>query len=161
MKLNIYKASLGDVAIIWELIALSAQTLQAQYYTHSEIEAALELVKGIEELIAAGSFLIVSYEEVIIACGGWTIDSANPRQAELRGFFVHPEFARKGVATQLLHSCTDECLRSGVETLYLTATLSGEPFYQKQGFSEQSRYQQLLSNGESFTLVTMENTSLR
>jgi N-acetylglutamate synthase-like GNAT family acetyltransferase len=115
----------------------------------------LELVSGIEELIAAGSFLVAEYENKIIGCGGWAIDISESQKAEIRGFFVHPDYARRGVAKLLLTTCENECLHKGIQTLYLTATLSGEPFYKKCGFSEFGRFRQGLSNGESFELVKM------
>ncbi len=155
MNLNIYEASLEDFAHIQALISKSARILQAQYYKQSEIETALELVNDIEELITAGCFLVVEYENKIIGCGGWVIDASKPQNAEIRGFFVHPDFARRGVATQLFTACENGCLRRGIENLYLTATLSGEPFYKKCGFSELERFKQNLSNGETFELVKM------
>lgn len=155
MNPSIYKASLENFAHIQTLISKSARILQSQYYKKSDIETALELVSGIEELIAAGSFLVAEYENKIIGCGGWTIDASESQKAEIRGFFVHPDCARRGVATLLLATCEIECLHKGIQTLCLTATLSGEPFYKKCGFSESGRFRQGLSNGESFELVKM------
>jgi N-acetylglutamate synthase-like GNAT family acetyltransferase len=146
---------LENFAHIRALIPKSARILQSQYYKQAEIETALELVNGIEELIAAGSFLVAEYEKKIIGCGGWAIDVSEPQKAEIRGFFVHPDFARRGVATLLLATCENKCLQRGIQVLYLTATLSGEPFYKKGGFSEFGRFKQRLSNGESFELVKM------
>jgi N-acetylglutamate synthase-like GNAT family acetyltransferase len=155
MNPSIYKASLENFSHIQALISKSARILQSQYYKKSEIETALELVSGIEELIAAGSFLVAEYENKIIGCGGWAIDISESQKAEIRGFFVHPDYARRGVAKLLLTTCENECLHKGIQTLYLTATLSGEPFYKKCGFSEFGRFRQGLSNGESFELVKM------
>ncbi|WP_262963992.1 GNAT family N-acetyltransferase [Methylobacter psychrophilus] len=155
MNLSIYEASLEDLPYIQALISKSVRKLQAQYYKKSEIETALELVNGIEKLIAAGSFLLAGYEKKIIGCGGWAIDVSEPQKAEIRSFFVHPDFARRGVATHLLMACGNECLRRGIVDLYLTATLSGEPFYKKYGFFEGERFKQDLSNGETFELVKM------
>lgn len=101
MSPNIRQASLQDFAHLQALISKSARILQAQYYKQSEIETALELVCGIEELIISGNFLVAKHEKRIIGCGGWAIDVSEPQKAELRSFFVHPDFARKGVATQL------------------------------------------------------------
>ncbi|MDD5754048.1 MAG: GNAT family N-acetyltransferase [Methylococcales bacterium] len=156
MNPRIYKASLENFAHIQTSISKSARTLQSQYYKKSQIETALELVNGIEELIAANSFFAVKYENKIIGCGGFAIDASESQKAEIRGFFVHPDYARKGIATLLLATCENECLhKKGIQTLYLTATLSGEPFYKKCGFSEFERFRQRLSNGESFELVKM------
>jgi N-acetylglutamate synthase-like GNAT family acetyltransferase len=155
MNPRIYEANLENFAHIQALISKSARILQSQYYKRSEIETALELVSGIKELIAAGSFLVAEDENKIIGCGGWAIDVSEPQKAEIRGFFVHPDFARRGIATLLLTTCENECLHKSIQTLYLTATLSGEPFYKKCGFSEFGRFKQRLSNGESFELVKM------
>jgi N-acetylglutamate synthase-like GNAT family acetyltransferase len=155
MSLNIRQASLQDFVHLQALISKSARILQAQYYKQSEIETALELVCGVEELIISGNFLVAKHEKRIIGCGGWAIDVSEPQKSELRSFFVHPDFARKGVATQLFTACENECLHRGIETLYLTATLSGESFYKKCGFSEIERFKQNLSNGEIFELVKM------
>ncbi|MFZ2451530.1 MAG: GNAT family N-acetyltransferase [Methylovulum miyakonense] len=161
MNPSIYEASLEDFVHIQALISKSARILQSPYYKKSEIETALELVSGIEELIAADSFFVAEYEKKIIGCGGWAIDVSEPfmpqrvLKAEIRGFFVHPDFARRGVATQLLVTCENECSHRGIETLYLTATLSGEPFYKKCGFSEFERFKQVLSDNETFELVKM------
>jgi N-acetylglutamate synthase-like GNAT family acetyltransferase len=156
MNPNIRNANFEDFTHIQALISKSARILQAQYYKKSEIEAALELVHGIEELIIAGSFLVAEYERKIIGCGGWAIDVSYPQKAEIRGFFVHPDFIRRGVAALLLNTCENICLRRGIETLYLTATLSGESFYKKHGFFEFERFNRDLSNGQTFELIKME-----
>lgn len=155
MNPRIYGAGLENLDRIQALISKSARILQSQYYKKSEIETGLELVKGIEEMIAAGSFFVAEHEKIIIGCGGWTINVSTPSKAEIRSFFVHPDFARKGVATRILTVCENRCAQNGVRVLYLTATLSGELFYKKCGFSELERFKQCLSNGESFELVKM------
>jgi len=108
MNPRIYEANLENFAHIRSLISKSARILQSQYYKQAEIETAMELVSGIEELIAAGSFLVAEYEKKIIGCGGWAIDVSDPQKAEIRGFFVHPDFARRGVATLLLSTCENK-----------------------------------------------------
>ncbi len=155
MPLEYRKAILNDSACIQILISKSARKLQVQYYEKPKIEAALELINGIEELIVAGNFFVAEYKKKIIGCGGWIADVYEPQKAEIRAFFVHPDFARKGVATHILDACENECLRRGIKSLYLTATLAGEPFYKKKGFSGFHRFNQILSNGETFELVKM------
>jgi N-acetylglutamate synthase-like GNAT family acetyltransferase len=155
MNPSIHEANLENFAHILALISKSARVLQSQYYKQAEIETALELVNGIEELIIASSFLVAECKKKIIGCGGWAINVSEPTKAEIRGFFVHPDFARRGVARLLLATCENKCLQKGIQDLYLTATLSGEPFYKKCGFSEVVRFKQGLSNGESFEMVKM------
>ncbi|RYG01214.1 MAG: GNAT family N-acetyltransferase, partial [Chitinophagaceae bacterium] len=101
MKLNIRKAKPEDIESIRELIYNSARALQIQYYKSSEIEAALELVCDIESLIESSSYFVAETENVIIGCGGISMSSVELQESEIRGFFVAPEFSRKGIASQI------------------------------------------------------------
>ncbi|MES2676124.1 MAG: GNAT family N-acetyltransferase [Pseudomonadota bacterium] len=156
MNFNIRNAKTEDIENIREVIGSSARTLQIQYYKNSEIEAALELVNGIESLIDSGTYFLAEYGNVIAGCGGVTVNSAETKRAEIRGFFVAPKFSRKGIASQILAYCESHCLKMGIESLFLTSTLSGEPFYKNYGFIETERFDQALSNGQFFKLVKME-----
>ncbi len=65
-----------------------------------------------------------------MACGGWSkrrtlfgSDLASDRSdnlldprvdaAKIRAFFVHPEWARKGLATEILNACEEAAERAG------------------------------------------------
>lgn len=156
MNQIIRKADKHEFEKIDSLIKHSARTIQAQFYKESSVEAALELISNIVELIEADSLFVVECEHQLIACGGVSFCKAEPFNAEIKSFFVHPDFARKGVATKLLAACENQCFRMGIESIYLMATLAGEPFYRSRGFSELQRVQQSLSNGEIFELVKMQ-----
>lgn len=147
---------MNDCAYIKTFIPHSARVLQAPYYPKQAIESALELIRGIDELISLNCFLVAEHQRQIIGCGGWSIDAQVSSRAEVRGFFVDPNFARKGVATCLLLACEHECKSRGVEILHLTATLAGEAFYKKYGFTESSKLKHRLSNGEHFELIEMK-----
>lgn len=155
MSLIIRNAKPHDFPRISELIQRSAKVLQLQYYKESEIETALELVDGIETLIDSNSYFVAENENSIVGCGGFYIDSLESKEAEIRAFFVDPEFSRQGIAAQILSSCETHCLAIGVESLHLTSTLSGEPFYKKYGFLEVERFKKILSNGQCFELIKM------
>src|SRR6478752_1535481 len=116
MSFNIRKASAHDLLCIDKLIRRSARVLQLQYYGESEIEAALELVKGIDELIDANSYFVAESKMAIVGCGGFYIDLPEPKKAEIRAFFVSPEFARQGIAAQILACCETHCRKIGVES---------------------------------------------
>ncbi|HWV16098.1 MAG TPA: GNAT family N-acetyltransferase [Cellvibrio sp.] len=155
MNQLVRKANMQDLQHINDLIKQSARIIQVQFYTEPLVETALELVSNIETLIQSGEFFVIECENRVIACGGVRPCEIEPHKAEIKGFFVHPEFARKGIATELLRVCEEKSLSAGVKFLYLTATLSGEPFYKKCGFAELQRLQQPLSSGETFALVKM------
>ncbi|HMY45116.1 MAG TPA: GNAT family N-acetyltransferase [Leptospiraceae bacterium] len=153
--LTIQTAGIENLPYLRKLISHSVRQLQRDYYAPPQIHAALELITGLEDLILAGSLLVAVVDGEIVGCGGWKIDLSVSGSAEIRSFFVNPHFARNGVATTILSACETACRRLGVRRLYLSATLSGEQFYTKRGFSERERYQQHLSTGDDFELVRM------
>lgn len=156
MNQVVRKAEIYEFEEINFLIKHSARTIQSKYYEKSNVESALELISGITELIESGNLFVIEFENQLIACGGICPDKAESQKAEIRSFFVHPNFARKGLATSLLKACEKSCLSMGIKSVCLTATLAGEPFYKKCGFMELQRFQQSLSNGQTFELVKMQ-----
>lgn len=156
MNLTIRTATLEDFESIQAVINRSTRELQCGFYEESEIEAALELIRGIDLLIQSGGYFVAENDKVIAGCGGVSFSLDEKKRAEIRGFFVAPEFARKGVASRILNCCEAYCLEREVTSLYLASTLSGEPFYEKLGFIESERFDQPLSNGQSFELVKMK-----
>src|SRR5579862_2031352 len=54
--------------------------------------------------------------------------------AKIRAFFIHPDFARQGLATLLMMRCEHEAKNDGFKKVELISTLPGIPFYEKQGF---------------------------
>ncbi len=156
MNYFVRKADKYEFEKIDSLIKHSARSIQVQFYSKSSVDVALELISDITELIEAGNLFVVECEFQIIACGGVSFCKAEPLSAEIKSFFVHPDFVRKGIATKLLDACENKCLRMGIKSISLMATLAGEPFYRSCGFSQLQRVQQSLSNGEIFELVKMQ-----
>ena len=123
-KLRLAKES--DVPSLEKLIPLSVRTLQAPYYSAAQMEAALGPVFGVDrQLIRDGTFFVAEQSGQIIGCGGWSKRRASfggdqhqsaadsgqldPKEdaARIRAFFVHPDWARRGIGRSIL-----ACLRS-------------------------------------------------
>lgn len=109
---------------------------------------------------------------VIVACGGWSKrktlfggDQWNARQddlldpvrdaAKIRAFFVHPDWARRGIGTMILDACESAAKAAGFKRLEMGATLSGVPFYRAKGYAELEDVEVPLGNGESLPIVRM------
>ncbi|RPI77426.1 MAG: GNAT family N-acetyltransferase, partial [Desulfobacteraceae bacterium] len=119
MKYKIRKAELNDCPEIEKLIALSARGLSAQDYTPEQIEGALQGAFGVDtQLIKDGTYFVVEAGGLLVGCGGWSKrktlfgsdkrESRDPAEldpaidpAKIRAFFVHPEWARKGIGRAL------------------------------------------------------------
>ena len=110
----------------------------------------------------------------LLGCGGWSRrrrlfgkDSAtwngDPAQtlnpaiepARIRAFFVHPNWAKRGIARALLQLCEGAARTQGFRTLELAATLMGEAMYARCGFVELERVDHALPDGVHLQVVRM------
>lgn len=154
MNYIIRKASLDERERIKELIDESARGLSREYYSQEQIEAAIRTVFGVDtDLIHDGTYFVAENGTHLVGCGGWSKrktlfggDQFSSRDdalldplsdpAKVRAFFVHPDFARQGIARQILKLCETEAASSGFFSIELMATLPGVPFYKSCGYSE-------------------------
>lgn len=158
MKLRL--ATDADIPALELLIPLSAKTLQAPYYTQAQIEAALGPIFAVDQqLIADRTYFVVESEGQIVGCGGWSkrlaayggghaqngekVGELNPLHdpARIRAFFVHPDYARRGIGRMLLAACEDALLAAGFREAIMVATLAGEPLYSSAGYHEIERFE--------------------
>jgi predicted N-acetyltransferase YhbS len=163
-----------DVPAIERLIPLSARALQAPYYSVAQINAALGPVFAVDrQLIADGTYFVVEASGQIVGCGGWsrrlaayggghakageTIGELDPRRdaARIRAFFVHPDFARRGIGRMLLRECEEALRLTGFTEAMMVATLAGEPLYASAGYEVIERYDIEVPAGEKLPAVRM------
>jgi GNAT superfamily N-acetyltransferase len=177
MNIRIRQAVSSDIPRLREIIEASVRGLQAEDYTPAQIEGALQSVYGVDsQLIADGTYLLAELATErgmqIVACGGWSMrktlyggDQFAAREdslldpardaAKIRAFFVHPDFARRGIGTMILEACEKAAIAAGFTRLEMGATLSGVAFYRARGYIEIENQSVPLSNGESLAIVKM------
>ncbi len=175
MGVHLRTALTADIPRLREVIEASVRGLQAHDYTPAQIEGALRGVYGVDtQLIADGTYFAVEAPEdgEIIACGGWSkrktlyggdqyaaredslLDPARDA-AKIRAFFVHPDWARRGIGTLILNACENAALAAGFTRLEMGATLSGVPFYRARGYVEIEKQSATLGNGEALPIIRM------
>lgn len=180
MEPLVRKAVMSDVPALQALIEASVRGLQARDYTPSQIEAGLQSVYGVDtQLIADGTYFAAeavaserSARPVIVGCGGWSKrktlfggDQWSARQddlldpahdaAKIRAFFVHPDWARRGIGSLILAACEDAAKAAGFKRLEMGATLSGVAFYRAKGYVALENVSVPLGNGEVLPIVRM------
>lgn len=167
-------ATPADVPVLRELIAASVRELQALDYSRGQLEAALETVYGVDsQLIADGTYFAVeTANALMVACGGWskrktlfggdvwsgredTLLDPHTEPAKIRAFFVHPEWARRGLGTIVLDACESAARAAGFTRLEMGATLTGVPFYRARGYRELESIQVPLKDGLSLPIIRM------
>ena len=166
-------ATLQDLPALRELIPLSVRGLSHADYTPAQIESAIRYVFGPDtQLIADGTYFVAEEAGQIVGCGGWSFrrtlyggDQAkagedtrlNPQTeaARIRAFFVHPDWARKGIGSQIMEACLSAARTAGFQRLELVATLPGVPLYRAFGFEEAERLEDTLPDGVTIPFVWM------
>src|SRR5215813_11581897 len=139
MDYEIRKATLEDRPAIERLISESARGLSRADYSPEQIEAALETVFGIDtDLIMDQTYFVAESSGELVGCGGWSkrrklfggdrygdrnSSELNPKTdaAKIRAFFVHPSFARRGIARAILSACEKDARISGFGSLELVS----------------------------------------
>jgi len=166
-------AVLTDVDVLNVLIRDSVLGLSQKDYSPKQIESALRHLFGVDSrLIEDGTYYVIESDGRPIACGGWSRRSTlfggdqftdrsdnrlDPKTdaARIRAFFVHPDFARHGVASLLLDACERAARSAGFQRLELMSTLPGIPFYARRGFRAQQLVDLELPDGVRVPLLPM------
>jgi len=150
-------ATQHDQTAISKLIRSACVALGKDDYSDVQINAALGTAWGLDtQLIEDQTYFVALSGNNIVACGGWSfretlfgadhglnrnagIISAETGHARIRAFFVHPEFARRRIGSDILQHCEQKARERGYRRFSLMATLPGLRLYEKHGYiAEQS-----------------------
>lgn len=166
-----------DAPAIEQLIDQSVRELQKEDYSAEQIEGALDTVFGVDtQLIADGTYFVVevavSGARTMAGCGGWSkrktlfggnrqagreddlLDPATDA-AKIRAFFVHPDWARRGIGSLILTACENAAAQAGFRRFELGATVTGERLYRQKGYAEIERLDVPLANGARLPIIRM------
>ena len=112
----------------------------------------------------------------IVACGGWSkrktlyggdqyaaredslLDPARDA-AKIRAFFVHPEWARRGIGSLILEACENAALRSRLHPPGDGRDSERRGILQSKGYAAVENQQVPLGNGETLPIVRMAKES--
>lgn len=166
-------ATPDDVPALQRLIGESVRALSVGYYTAEQIDSGLRHVFGVDsQLIADGTYFLIEGPRGPVAAGGWSrratlyggdqhktatdtlLDPAT-EPARIRAFFVHPDWARRGLARRLFHACSLAARAAGFRSLQLGATLPGVPLYEALGFIAHEHVDAALPDGVVLPVVRM------
>ena len=175
-SIRIRIAHLDEIASLNELVAASVRGLQREDYSDARLEAALASVYGVDStLIEDGTYYVCEVGSEIVACGGWSKrhtlyggdhwtaredDFLDPScdAAKIRAFFVHPNWARRGIGTALLTYCENAAAAEGFGRFEMGSTLTGVPFYRTFGYSEEGNVDVPLPTGDVLPVVRMSKS---
>ena len=178
MSVNIRLAETRDIPTLRALIEASVRILQAADYSSAQLELALQTVYGIDtQLISDGTYFAAEEKAgdatpLLVGCGGWSkrktlyggdrwtqredslLDPARDA-AKIRAFFIHPDWARRGIGRKILEHCEGAALGAGFRELEMGATMTGIAFYRAHGYQELERVEVPLGQGLTLPIVRM------
>jgi N-acetylglutamate synthase-like GNAT family acetyltransferase len=178
MNIVIRRASIADIPRLQALIDASVRGLQSHDYSPEQIDRALRVIYGVDtRLIEDGTYYAAQTEDgtTLAGCGGWSKrktlfggDRYSSREddvldpaidaAKIRAFFVHPQWARRGIGSLILDACESAASAAGFRRFELGATLTGVPFYLARGYMEIQPIEAPMGDGVSLTVIRMEKS---
>jgi GNAT superfamily N-acetyltransferase len=173
MQLITRPATFDDIPGLNEMIAGSVRGLSTAWYSNAQIESAIKYIFGVDtQLVKDGTYYVAELDGKTVGCGGWSkrntlyggdqhkeiedplLDPAKDA-ARIRAFFVHPEYARRGIGTQIINVCEAAAKSNWFTCLELGATLPGVPLYAAMGYEAIERIDAPLPDGETLGIVKM------
>ena len=173
MTITTRLATFDDIPVLQQLIELSVRGLSTGYNTPGQIESAIKYIFGIDtQLIIDGTYYVAQIDDTIVGCGGWSkrntlyggdqhkevedplLDPAHDA-ARIRAFFVHPDWARRGIGKHIMQVCENAAQSNGFTSFQLGATLPGVPLYEVMGYQAVEHINQPMPNGEALPIVKM------
>ncbi|MES2278949.1 MAG: GNAT family N-acetyltransferase [Bacteroidota bacterium] len=175
--MNFRLATFNDIPTLQNLIALSVRGLSTGYYTDRQIESSIKHIFGVDsQLITDGTYYVLELDKQIVACGGWSkrntlyggnqykekedplLDPATDA-ARIRAFFVHPDYARRGIGREMITLCEQTAIAGGFKAFELGATLPGVPLYEAMGYTSIESVDAPMADGETLGIVKMRKVA--
>lgn len=125
-------AQIDDMPRLVRLQVDSIQTLCAKDYTPQQLEALIDSKANIREW--QEQIFVAEIAGQVVGFGALSLS-----QPSLNALFVNPAFVRRGVGRQLLATLEKAALERQIRCLWVSASLTGVPFYQAQGYETVSK----------------------
>jgi GNAT superfamily N-acetyltransferase len=146
-------ATPADEPALAALMQAAISELQKPFLTPEQIDSSRTVMGLDTQLIADGTYFVVTAGEELAGCGGWsrraTLYGGNQSPgrdaallvpgrdaARIRAMYTHPSHVRRGVGRLILSLCEDAARAEGFTTAELMATMAGVPLYRACGYGD-------------------------
>lgn len=168
LQYTIRLARRTDIPAIRSMQERSMRILGGRFYTAGEIAGFLAEFGTMDDTIVdEGHFFVAEdHHGAILASAGWS--RAKPRYASglddggsaaehptVRSVFVDPAVVRRGIGSAIMRRTEYDAAKHGLDTLRLTATLSGVALYESLGYRSDNAMELKLPNQLRFACVKM------
>ena len=135
LALRPYRES--DLAAVCALHALAFETLAEAHHSAAQLAAHTAMTRSTgyaADLAASHLALAVQPDGAIVATTGWIAVPDEPGTARIRKVFVHPDLARRGIASHLIRDAEARAEAAGHHRLVVRANINAVPLYRKLGY---------------------------
>ena len=143
---------LGDEQGIMEAHVASIQKIASRDYTPEQIEAwsgNRNVNMYLEARETGEQYWVIDDNGRIGGFAGWV-------PGRIRGFYMHPDYAERGLGRKLFEAAEHDMLtRSEVTICEIDGTLTAKPFYQRMGFSVVEETMYKFPSGVEVPIVKM------
>ena len=151
----------ADFPAIAALHALAFARLAASHHSPAQIAAHERLTRApayADDLARSHLSVAVSNAGEIVGSAGWIDLPDQPGTARIRKVFVHPEVARRGLATRLVTDAERRALAAGACRLLVRANVNAVPLYERLGYRALQRGVMAAGDGVDLPVLFMEKT---
>lgn len=160
-----------DIPAIRAMQERSMWTIGGEFYSSNEIASFLALCGTMDDAVVEEGhyFVAEDHRGALLGSGGWA--RSRPRYANaiagseaaagippVRSVFVDPAATRRGIASAIMLRTERDALEHGVDTLHLTATLSGFALYEALGYQTEEATELKLPDQSRFGCVRMQKS---
>jgi putative acetyltransferase len=92
-------------------------------------------VSGLEDLLAKGRYFVAVDGSRPVGGAGWA-PVEDGETAQIRGVFVHPDHAARGLGSRLVDAAEDAAVTAGYTKIVVPAALSAVGFYEQLGYAK-------------------------
>jgi GNAT superfamily N-acetyltransferase len=127
----------ADLTAVRHLHAQAFRVLAAGHHDAAQIAAHEDLIAApayAADLARSNLILARHDADGLIATAGWLALDDRPHTARIRKVFVHPAWARRGLATALVQAAEQAAARAGYPNLYVRANVNAVPLYAALGY---------------------------
>ena len=160
-------ATMKDAKALVALQVDCTHRLGLAFYSDFELDSYIREVGTLDaSLIHRRTYYVVEDDGLIVGCGGWSdrpphygkhleTTDALFYKPKIRAFFVHPDYARRGIGRALMEYVEADIRQAGYCAVELTAMLSGVTFYRSLGYRKTGNSAIELSNGAYLPAIEM------
>jgi putative acetyltransferase len=157
-------AEVADLPAIRRLHALSFAALASHEHSLAQVGAHTELTETPEyetDVLRSHLMLALAPAGEIVATAGWIAVPEETGTARIRKVFVHPNWARRGLATQLVRDAELRARAAGYPRLVVRANRNAVPLYRRLGYEPLSEGVMAAPGGIDLPVVFMAKAAAR